>query len=77
MDDDDIRSDLERGREQDFEDTELYKRVFALAGAVPRAMVPNIRLKSPKIKRKLTTEWFATRVDGRYKRCLIRDNPAS
>jgi hypothetical protein len=77
MDDDDIRSDLERGREQDFEDTKLYKRVFALAGAVPRAMVPNIRLKSPKIKRKLTTEWFATRVDGRYQRCLIRDNPAS
>lgn len=77
LDDDDIRSDLERGREQEFEDTQLYKRVFALAGGVPRAMIPNIRLKSPKIKRKLTTEWFATRVDGRYKRCLTRGKPST
>lgn len=73
MDDAAIRRDLELGREQAFEDSKLYKRLFALAGAMPRAMIPNIRLKSPKIKRKLTTEWFATRVDGRYKRCLIRD----
>jgi hypothetical protein len=77
LDDDDIRRDLELGREAEFENTKLYERVFALAGAVPRAMIPNIRLKSPKIKRKLTTEWFATRVDGRYKRCLTRDNPST
>lgn len=67
-----IRRELELGREQAFEDSKLYKRVFALAGGVPRAMIPNIRLKSPKIKRKLTTEWFATRVDTRYERCLFR-----
>jgi hypothetical protein len=77
LDDGAIRRDLELGREQEFEDTKLYKRVFALAGGTPRAVVPNIRLKSPKIKRKLTTEWFATRVDGRYKRCLARDNAAT
>jgi hypothetical protein len=77
LDDQDIRRDLELGREPEFEKTKLYERVFALAGSVPRAMIPNIRLKSPKIKRKLTTEWFATRVDGRYKRCLTRDNPST
>jgi hypothetical protein len=77
MDDAAIRRDLELGREHEFEETKLYKRVFALAGAMPRAMVPNIRLKSPKIKRKLTTEWFATRVDGRYERCLARGNQPS
>jgi hypothetical protein len=77
MDDRDIRQDLERGDEQEFADTRLYKRVFALAGGVPRAMIPNIRLQSPKIKRKLTTEWFATRVEGRYQRCLARDNPST
>jgi hypothetical protein len=77
MDEDDIRRDLQLGQEHEFADSKLYQRVFALAGAAPRAMIPNIRLKSPKITRKLTTEWFATRVDGRYKRCLTRDNPSS
>src|SRR5689334_4698128 len=63
MNERDIRSDLQLSREQQFEDTRLYKRVFELLGSAPRAMIPNINLKSPKIKRKLTTEWFATRVN--------------
>jgi len=37
---------------------------------LPRAMVPSIQLDSPKITRKLTTAWFATRVDDRYQRCM-------
>jgi hypothetical protein len=70
-----IRRDLERGAEQEFAETRLYERVFALADkgkALPRAVVPKIRLQSPKITRKLTTEWFARRVDDRYERCLAR-----
>lgn len=72
-----IRRDLELGREQAFEDSKLFKRVFSLAdkklqGSAPRALVPNIRLESPKITRKLTTEWFARRVDDRYQKCLAR-----
>jgi hypothetical protein len=72
-----IRHDLELGGEQGFEDSKLFKRVFALADRrlktqVPRAVLPNIRLESPKITRKLTTEWFAKRVDDRYERCLAR-----
>lgn len=72
-----IRRDLELGREQAFEDSKLFKQVFELAdqrlkGAVPRAVMPAIRLESPKITRKLTTEWFAKRVDERYERCLTR-----
>ena len=75
LDDAQIRSDLERGAHEGFENTKLYNRVFALADkargqALPRAMLPRIRLQSPKITRKLTTEWFANRVNDRYERCL-------
>src|SRR6187401_352172 len=68
-----IRRDLERGTVHEFEESELYRKVFELAdarGPAPRALVPNIRLQSVKISRKLTTEWFAQRVDGRYRRCM-------
>ena len=68
-----IRRDLERGGEHEFEETELYRKVFALADArtpAPRARVPGIRLKSVKIHRALTTDWYARRVDDRYRRCL-------
>ena len=37
---------------------------------MPRQTMPQIDLKSPKITRKLTTEWFAGRVDTRYRQCL-------
>jgi hypothetical protein len=70
-----IRRDLERGTVHEFEETELYRKVFELAdarGPAPRAVVPDIRLESVKITRKLTTDWFARRVDGRYRNCLQR-----
>lgn len=79
LDETQIHSALERGERADFEQTTLYQRLFALADKVPpgrpvpRAMVPRIRLESPKITRSnLTTEWFAQRVDARYEQCLAR-----
>lgn len=70
-----IRRDLQREKEAEFEKTDLYERLFELAdrkagSPVPRAAVPSIRLESVKITRPLTTEWFAQRVDGRYRKCL-------
>ena len=72
-----IHRALEKGEMAQFEDTKLYKRVFDYAEqlehrALPRAILPRITLTSPKITRKLTTEWFATRVNQRYQRCMAR-----
>lgn len=72
-----IRRDLERGEDSGFEKTTLHERVFAYAEqldkrTLPRAVVPRIDLQSPKFTRKLTTEWFAKRVDERHRHCLAR-----
>ncbi|MFV3405389.1 DUF1615 domain-containing protein [Pseudomonas sp. NY15463] len=72
-----IRSQLEQESSLALEQTALYEGVFRLAEskagkALPRAVLPGIELKSPKITRKLTTAWFAGRVDERYQRCMKR-----
>lgn len=72
-----VRRDLRKGDEPGFEKTTLYERMFAYAEELdarklPRAVVPRIDLKSPKITRKLTTQWFATRVNERHGRCIER-----
>ena len=77
-----IHRALEKGESIDFEETNVYERVFVRAQkmehkVLPRAIVPRIALKSPKITRKLTTEWFATRVDQRYRDCLGKRPPAA
>lgn len=77
LDDGAIHAALDQGRTPDFEHTKLYQAVFALADRaqghpLPRAVLPRIRLEGPKISRNLTTEWYARRVDERFKRCLAR-----
>lgn len=72
-----IRRDLLLEKSAEFGTTTLYSRVFALADRkagkpLSHQTMPRINLSSPKIIRKLTTEWFATRVAERYKRCLAR-----
>jgi hypothetical protein len=70
-----IHNALSEGRTKGFESTLLYQRVFALADTkrgrmIPRAALPQIKLGGPKIKRDLSTAWYAHRVDERFKRCL-------
>jgi len=72
-----IHAALEQGKTEEFERTTLYRAVFALAAQtagrpLPRAVVPQIRLEGPKISRNLTTDWYARRVDERFRRCLGR-----
>ena len=74
LNDGQIRQALEQEGQASLEQTRLWTRVFELADAqarrpVARALLPRIRLHSPKITRALTTEWFARRVDERYQRC--------
>jgi Protein of unknown function (DUF1615) len=75
MSDSAIHSALEKGKGADFERTQLYQRVFALADRTegrpqPRAALPRIQLHGPKITRSLTTQWYAHRVDQRFNSCL-------
>ncbi len=68
---------LERGKTAEFEKSPLYERVFALAErsvkhSLPRAQVPTIQLRGPKLTRRLTTAWYANRVNQRFERCLNR-----
>lgn len=72
-----IHRALAKSRSLDFESTDLYRDIAQLAErsaghALPRARLPEIRLQSPKITRRLTTAWFAQRVDQRYRRCMAR-----
>ena len=70
-----IHTALQSGKQKGFEQSTLYQRVFDLADKaaatpLPRALLPTIELQGPKIKRRLTTEWYARRVDQRFHSCL-------
>lgn len=72
-----IRRDLLLEKSAAFGQSPTFNRLFALAEQsagqpLPRQAMPQIDLKSPKITRQLTTEWFARRVEGRYRSCLTR-----
>jgi hypothetical protein len=77
MSNEDIRRELERGRTVQFERTNVYVQIFAAGDSaagkpLPRAVLPQIKLQSPKITRELTTEWFANRVERRFEDCRSR-----
>lgn len=72
-----LYNQLKKGDGPEFAETRVYARVFELAEQtagkqLPRAILPGITLQSPKITRKLTTAWFAQRVNERYLRCMRR-----
>ena len=70
MDKGGILHDLLLEKSPAFEQSRLYKRLFALAPAMPKAYIPEIVLTSPKFSRKLSTADYARQVDRRYQLCL-------
>lgn len=80
MSDAQIRRDLDLGASADFDRSPLLAAVYRLAEPsqgkrLPRALLPQISLHGPKIQRKLTTAWFAERVEGRWRDCVERGTP--
>jgi len=72
-----IERDLQQEKNSALAQTELYRKVFAMADRqagkpLARERMPQIDLHSPKISRKLTTQWFADKVNGRYQACMAR-----
>ncbi len=70
-----IHAALGHARTAEFAESRLYRQVFAIADArldhaVPRELLPRINLVGPKLKRKLTTDWYAHRVEQRFQQCL-------
>lgn len=69
-----IRGDLLKEKEQEFEDTEIYKKLNKLYAEkfnkqAPYAIMPNVEITGPKLSRDYNTNWYANRVNGRYLRC--------
>lgn len=76
-----INAGLALEKQEAFARSAVYRRVFALADEaagrpVAREALPDIALKSPKITRKLTTAWFAERVNTRHGACMTRATAA-
>lgn len=72
-----IRFDLKREKTESFENTLTYKTVARLYGEKtgqypPYAIMPEVVITGPKLSRDYNTNWFATRVDGRYQRCMAK-----
>lgn len=72
-----IRSDLKSEKDKEFEETQTYQAVTKLYEEKTGkkkfyAMMPQVVISGPKLSREYNTNWFATRVNGRYLTCMQR-----
>lgn len=70
-----LRNDLKKEKSIDFEKTQTYKAVVELykekTGKEPiYAIMPEVIISGPKLSRDYNTNWFASRVNGRYETCM-------
>lgn len=72
-----IRADLKKEKEKKFEDTQTYLAVQKLYQNKTNkepiyAIMPEVVISGPKLSRDYNTNWFASRVNGRYETCMQR-----
>ena len=72
-----LRGDLEKGKEQAFEETPSYlalRRVYReqIGSPLPTAILPELELKSPKLRRGYSTAAYARNVLRHHRACLQR-----
>ena len=72
-----IRADLKKEKQKDFEDTATYRAVSKLYQEKTSkepiyAIMPKVVISGPKLSRDYNTNWYATRVNGRYQSCMQR-----
>ena len=70
-----IRQDLRKEKELDFEETDTYQQVKRLYQEqfkqdLPYAIMPEVVISGPKLSRDYNTNWYASRVNQRYTRCI-------
>ena len=72
-----LRQDLEKGKELAFEETPSYlalRRVYReqIGSPMPGAALPELELKSPKLRRGYSTAAYARNVMRHHRACLQR-----
>lgn len=77
LDGKDIRRDLKQEKQQEFEQTRTYQQVVTLYQAktskdTPYAIMPEVVISGPKLSRDYNTNWYASKVNQRYTRCVSR-----
>lgn len=72
-----IRTDLKQEKTQSFEQTPTYIAITKLyqkqtGKEAPYAIMPQVIISGPKLSRDYNTNWYASRVNGRYQTCMQR-----
>lgn len=72
-----IRNDLKDEKSADFEKTQTYIAISKLyqekTGKTPiYAIMPEVVISGPKLSRDYNTNWYASRVNGRFETCMQR-----
>ncbi|AOA58565.1 DUF1615 family protein [Acinetobacter larvae] len=70
-----LRKDLSKEKTQGFEKTQTYTAISTLYTEKthkdpPYAIMPEVVISGPKLSRDYNTNWYASRVNGRYEKCM-------